>query len=284
MLEELLAIDRIEVCAVITQKAPTFNSDFSDLEPLAGLRRIPIFYVTKNDQTELAECVNRFMPDVIFCFGWSYLLHESVLSLAPKGVIGYHPTLLPRNRGRHPIIWALALGLSETGSTFFRMDGGTDSGPIVAQERVRIDFSDNAETLYRRLTAIARKQLRKLVDELATNSVVLTPQDCSLATYWRKRSKADGKIDWRMPAIGICRLIRSLSRPYPGAYVEYHDSDIQVWRARPAIATMEDYEPGRIMRVFEQEITVQTGDGLVVLEDHKFDLVGNPSLREGGYL
>lgn len=35
------------------------------------------------------------------------------------GVLGYHPAKLPQNRGRHPLIWALALGLKKSASTFF---------------------------------------------------------------------------------------------------------------------------------------------------------------------
>ena len=51
------------------------------------------------------------------------------------GILGYHPSLLPFNRGRHPIIWALALGLKETGSTFFFMDENADTGDIVSQKK-----------------------------------------------------------------------------------------------------------------------------------------------------
>ena len=58
-------------------------------------------------------------PDIIFCFGWSRLIKEELLKIPKKGVVGYHPAMLPKNRGRHPLIWALALGIKTTGSTFF---------------------------------------------------------------------------------------------------------------------------------------------------------------------
>jgi len=41
------------------------------------------------------------------------------LGIAPLGVVGFHPAALPANRGRHPLIWALFLGLKKTASTFF---------------------------------------------------------------------------------------------------------------------------------------------------------------------
>lgn len=62
--------------------------------------------------------ISSLNPDIIYCFGWSKLLSPEIFCLAPKGVIGFHPTKLPHNRGRHPIIWSLVLGLEETASTF----------------------------------------------------------------------------------------------------------------------------------------------------------------------
>ena len=62
-----------------------------------------------------------------------------ILDLAPLGIIGFHPAALPRNRGRHPIVWALVLGLEETASTFFFMDKGADTGDILSQEKIKTD-------------------------------------------------------------------------------------------------------------------------------------------------
>ena len=60
-------------------------------------------------------------PDLIFCMNWNNLLKKNILK-SSKGVIGYHPSDLPLNRGRHPIIWSIALGLKKIGSTFYFMD------------------------------------------------------------------------------------------------------------------------------------------------------------------
>ena len=82
-----------------------------------------------------------------------------MLTLPSLGLVGYHPALLPQNRGRHPIIWALALGLEETGSTFFFMDEGADTGDILSQRRVPITPEDDAGTLYDKLTTTALDQI-----------------------------------------------------------------------------------------------------------------------------
>jgi methionyl-tRNA formyltransferase len=64
------------------------------------------------------------------------------------GVAGYHPTKLPMNRGRHPLIWALALRLKNSVSTFFFMNEGADSGDILSQVDFKILYQDDAQSLY----------------------------------------------------------------------------------------------------------------------------------------
>jgi methionyl-tRNA formyltransferase len=207
-------------------------------------------------------------PEVIFCFGWSYLLGRDILEIPGRGVIGYHPALLPRNRGRHPIVWALALGLEETGSTFFVMDEGADSGDIVSQRRIDIEDTDDAGTLYAKLEDAARGQLDEIVGDLTGPGLKRLPQNPGDATHWRKRSNRDGEIDWRMPATGICNLVRALTRPYVGAHCLFHDAEHKVWKAAPATPPAADVEPGRVLSVTEGAITIKCGDGAVTLIDH----------------
>ena len=130
---------------------------------------------------------------LIFC-GWSRLIRKNLLDLPPLGVIGF--ILLPAdNRGRHPIIWALVLGLQGTASTFFFMDEGADSGDIISQEFLKITDNDDAGILYEKITQTALKQLREFVPRLAQGNGQRMLQDTTRANVWRKRGKPDGCID-----------------------------------------------------------------------------------------
>ena len=134
---------------------------------------------------------------MIYCFGWS-LLDES-LSIAPLGVMGFHPAKLPQNRGRHPIIWALALGLDETASTFFKMDLGADSGAILSQEVIEIKPNDNATSLYENILTVAERQVQEFTIELANDDeVIFQEQDHDSATYCES---VRGKMGL---SIGVC--------------------------------------------------------------------------------
>ena len=110
-------------------------------------------------------------PSIIFCFGWSRIVGNEILNIPKLGVIGFHPALLPFNRGRHPIIWALVLGLKETASTFFLMDNKPDTGDVISQERVPIFFEDDANILYKRISNTATKQLRNIIPKLESGDI-----------------------------------------------------------------------------------------------------------------
>ncbi|MBR9973730.1 methionyl-tRNA formyltransferase [Magnetospirillum sulfuroxidans] len=268
MLTRLLARG-VEVVGVVTRRASSFNADFRSLAELTEPRGIPCLFVEGNDQNAITDAVRTWNPDVIFCLGWSFLLKPELLALPRFGVIGYHPAQLPRNRGRHPLIWALALGLDETGSTFFLMDDGADSGDIISQRRISITEQDDAASLYRKITDAAEDQLDDIILGLISGRLDRRPQDHARATYWRKRSRADGQIDWRMPVAGIRNLVRALNRPYVGAHCIWHGQDVKVWHAEPAAAA-SDLEPGRVIEVVHGDIVVKCGDGAVRLVEHEF--------------
>ena len=115
-LEQLVALNA-EIVGVCTLKASTFNSDHVDLSSFSEAHGIPSLYADNINSTKTLGWIQEKSPDVIFCFGWSRLLKHDLLELAPMGVVGFHPAALPANRGRHPLIWALVLGLKKTAST-----------------------------------------------------------------------------------------------------------------------------------------------------------------------
>ena len=103
-----------DIVGVCTLKESKFNSDHADLSQSSILHGIPYLYVDNINSDSTVNWIKQKSPDVIFCFGWSKLLKKRILDLAPLGVIGYHPAALPANRGRHPLIWALVLGLKQS--------------------------------------------------------------------------------------------------------------------------------------------------------------------------
>ena len=235
------------VVGVCTLNESAFNSDFVDLSNFSRAQDIPYHYVDDiNSQTTL-DWISKLDPDVIFCFGWSRLLNKEILNVAPLGVVGFHPAKLPANRGRHPIIWALALGLRSTASSFFFMDDGADSGDIISQTNISIDSDDNARSLYDKVVSTALQQIEEFLPKLVNQDFCRHRQDHQKSNIWRKRSRKDGVIDWRMSARSIHNLIRALSKPYVGAEFRFNEVDHKVWKSEVVLGDFENIEPGKVL-------------------------------------
>jgi bifunctional polymyxin resistance protein arnA len=259
-----------EIVGVCTKKKSDFNSDFKDLTPLCKKVDIPFKYVDDINSNENIDWIRSLSPDIIFCFGWSNLIKKDLLALPKMGIVGYHPALLPKNRGRHPLIWALVLGLSDSGSTFFFMTEGADDGDILSQEKVKILYEDNAKSLYDKVSNIALRQIEDFLPKLQNNSFKTIKQNNDLANVWRKRGKVDGKIDFRMTSRAIYNLVRALTKPYVGAHVEYNEQDISIWNVEEVEFDQNNIEFGKVLENDGKSIVVKTYDKAIKIIDHGF--------------
>lgn len=278
---EALLNNHKDVSGVITKEKSDFNSDFCDLASLCRQYKIPYLYVKNVNDTESISFVRKVKPDICFCFGWSQLIKEELISLFPMGVAGFHPAALPYNRGRHPLIWALALGLKNTASSFFMINAEADKGDIISQRRVEIAYEDDARTLYDKVMAVAVEQELELVKAFEEGTVHRIPQSGTEGNYWRKRGKSDGMIDWRMSSRNIYNLVRSLTKPYVGAHFVCGGKEYKVWKVKEIDALdMRNLEPGKVIALnADGSIDIKTGDGVIrVLESDAIEI------KEGEYI
>ena len=230
------------------------------------------------------EVIRSIAPDVIFVFGFSQLISPEILSIPSLGCIGTHPALLPKNRGRHPLIWALVEGLTQSGLTFFYLDEGADSGDILWQEPFTIELGDDALTLYQKIRSLASKGIAEFLPKLMNNTAPRIPQDASQATYWRKRTAQDGQIHWDQPSMTIYNLIRALTRPYPGSHTFIGAEKVIIWKAVPPTSQASDAPttepPGMVAEVTDDRLRVRTGDGYLTILDYQ--LTNGTEIVAGG--
>jgi methionyl-tRNA formyltransferase len=265
---------------VITKSESKFNSDFVDLGKICEENSIDYIYVRNVNDLESKVYIENKHPDLILCFGWSQLVSKEILDIPTKGCIGFHPAELPNNKGRHPLIWALVLGLDRTASTLFLMDENADTGKIISQRYIDIDYGDNAASLYDKVMSVAVEQLSILINEFEANNVKVIPQ-VETGNSWRKRERNDGKIDWRMSSRNIYNLVRALSKPYVGAHFVHNDKDIKVWKVKEIMdCSYRNIEPGKIIKVFSKNnFIVKSGDNLIEILE-----CDSVNLKEGEYL
>jgi methionyl-tRNA formyltransferase len=252
-----------EVAGLLTlpPEAASLHGDYVDLQPTAERLGIPTHQIANVNDSKTVELVRSLRPDAIFVFGWSQLLRSEILGIAP--CIGSHPALLPGDRGRHPITWALVDGLDETGLSFLWLDEGADSGDLLWQRSFTIGPDDDAADVYATIEDLADQAVREFVPQLSSGTAPRIPQDDRLATYRRKRNDADRMIDWRLPRRRIHNLVRGLARPYVGALASVGGQDVVVWKTRPTEAALTDAPLGGVVSLMGGGVAVRAGDGFV---------------------
>ncbi|MFC2035009.1 methionyl-tRNA formyltransferase [Chloroflexota bacterium] len=271
-LKEVLENGGNVVALFTLDKAHTgFHSDYADLSDIANEHVIPVYDIKDIKSYENIELIRSLEPDVIFVFGWSQLIPKQILDIPSLGCIGTHPALLPLNRGRHPIIWALVEGLEKSGLTFFYIDEGMDSGDILWQKSFPITLEDNAESIYMKIKGMASEAIQDFLPQLQQGNAPRMPQDNSQASYWRKRTEKDGTIHWKAPTMQTYNLIRALTHPYVGAHTYIKGKKTLIWRAqlpqKPLPSENQNLLPGTIFAVTNTGFNIRTGDDyLTILE------------------
>ena len=193
---------------------------------------IELLKVESINENICSEKVRSLNIDWLFIIGWSQIAKSVIIDSPNNGVIGAHPTLLPKGRGRASIPWAILKSLEYTGVTFFKIDEGVDTGKIIAQEIIRIDEKENATSLYNKVVAAHVNLIGKLLPNLIKSNIKYQFQDESKASYWPSRRPEDGEINLKGSVLEAEKLIRATTKPYPGAYFFRNHKKIIIWKAK----------------------------------------------------
>lgn len=236
------------------------HSDFMDLRPLAARAGVPVIEAASVNEPEVLSEIRALEPDSIFVIGWSQLCRPELLQLPKHGCLGYHPALLPENRGRAVIAWTILQGLKRAGGSLFWLAEGVDSGDLLIQRPLAIDPSETARTLMDKHLQLLPALLREALNMFSLGDFRRIAQDESKATYCARRTADDGWIDWTQSAREIWTLIRATGHPYPGAFTSYNLRKLRVWSADLALGRTFWGLPGQIQQIAESGVLVQCGD------------------------
>jgi len=207
---------------------------------------------------EAEALVRRAQAEVMVVAAYGMLLPPAILAIPPRGAINIHASLLPRWRGAAPIQRALLAGDRETGITIMQMDEGLDTGPMLSRHALPIGAQDDAGSLHDKLAALGADAIVATLDALAAGGARATPQPAAGATYARKISKEEARLDWTRSAAELERAVRAF-RPSPGAFTELDGAPLKIWRAELAEGRGA---PGTVVA---DDLTVACGDGALRL-------------------
>ncbi|CFQ38527.1 bifunctional UDP-4-amino-4-deoxy-L-arabinose formyltransferase/UDP-glucuronic acid oxidase ArnA [Yersinia aleksiciae] len=237
---------------------PNENRFFTSVARVAADLDLPVFAPEDVNHPLWIERIQLMQPDIIFSFYYRNMLCDDILSSAPRGAFNLHGSLLPKYRGRAPINWALVNGETETGVTLHQMVKKADAGPIVGQYKVAISDVDTALTLHGKMRDASQDLLRDLLPKMKDAPMHLTPQNEAEASYFGRRTAADGEIHWHQSASTINNLVRAVTEPYPGAFSYLGQRKLIIWRARP-LAVAHGKLPGTVLST--SPLVVACGEG-----------------------
>jgi methionyl-tRNA formyltransferase len=259
-----LLIKGFEVAAVVTQPDRKYGRGRRIVSPPvkveamgAGLK---IFQPLKIRDPSFFKEISSFSPEVIVVVAYGMILPPEIIHVPEIGCVNVHASLLPKYRGAAPINWALINGEEKTGVTTMFMDEGMDTGPVLLKEEVRINPSDTAGTLSRRLSELGAAVLVKTLEGLENKSLKPVPQTGTVS-YAPPLKKTDGLVQWSRQANELSLFVRGMN-PWPGAYSFLGDERIKILEAERREG---NGETGIIAKVTKDELLVGTGRDLLSL-------------------
>jgi methionyl-tRNA formyltransferase len=231
-------------------------------------RGVPFFEIEDVNGADFIGVLKTFGVDFLVA-SWPKLLQIDTIQRVPLGVVGSHPTPLPWGRGRHPLHWAIAMGLSQTSLSLFLMDAGVDTGLVLLQHKVPIEAGTTIAELQRDLEIAAGLAGKVVGEQLELDGHFSgSPQDAAIGSLWRRRTEFDVQIDCRMSCDAIRRLVNSYSAPFPRARLLTPHASLAIEEATVLNIPRRLWEfkaVGTVLEVSQNTIDIRVDDGVISL-------------------
>ncbi len=211
--------------------------------------------------------------DVLIVLGWQRLVPKWLIDHCNICVIGSHgsPFGITKGRGRSPQNWSLIMGLDSFEISIFEIDSGIDSGRVFDSKRFSYDQFDDIRTSYYKACLLTSSMIINLLKDKNFKKKSFKEQNEKNAEYFPKRVPSDGFIDWNLDKINIFNLIRSLTKPYPGARSLINENEVIIWKGHPFKLELDlsRKKNGEIFKVFYNgDLLVKCGDGLILITEY----------------
>jgi len=231
LLREAVKINGFDIKVIFTLSSDSHTRMF-DAVDRSKWHKFGISVHEISDINKELDLIRSYEPDIIVMCGWRQIIKKDLLTLPKKGVIAFHPTLLPSGRGPAPIINTILEGLEKSGVSMYFISEGLDDGDIIGQVAFDVGPDDYASDLYKKIIRSGRRLVRKFFPLFVQDIAPRVPQDNRKATFFPKRTLADNEIHLDYDSVeSIYRKIRAFSKPYDGAFIMKDNKKVVIWEA-----------------------------------------------------
>jgi methionyl-tRNA formyltransferase len=278
-----LAASRFRPLAIVTQPARARGRgkklEESEVTALARREEIELLEPESVREPAVLEHLRALAPDVFLVVSYGEILRPEFLAIPRLVALNVHPSLLPRHRGATPVPAALLAGDQVTGVAIQKVAKELDSGDLLLLRETPIRAGETAGELLARLAELSGEIVLEALELVESDRARYQPQDHARATYCRKLTKEQGRIDWSRPALELARLVRAMN-PWPGAVTRLASGgDLLVWCA--AVADAAPAPPGTVVEAARRFLVATGAQALELLE---VQLPGKRPLSAGEFL
>jgi len=280
-IKHILDVNRHTITGVFTEDYDNLvnngisSGDYAELLAESGVK---LWKTDRLHDNDVVGIIRELSPDIGLSIGWRRLVKEPVISIPALGFYNFHTSELPKYRGFASTSWALLNGDSHIAITAHKMLSGiADEGDIYLKEKIPITDTTDIGTLFNRIESIIPGMVHEFLDKIESGALIPLPQDEKKCVLSLPRVPSDGWIDWSKPAVEIDRLVRSVSKPYPGAFTCLNMKKIIVWKGY-VLSEHPPYVgvPGHVIGSGDNHsVRVLTGDGVYVITEIQLEKSGD---------
>ena len=230
----------------------------------------PYSYALSEEQDLDFFLQNNF--DIGLCTGWQRLIPEKILKSVNNGIFGWHGSgfEFPNGRGRSPINWSIRIGLKSIFHNCFKYNAGIDDGMIFDTKEIEIKNNEYIQEIIAKAITHIKDSSIKLLEDLSENNLVLREQCKHTFLSFPKLSEEDGVLLQSMSSRYAFNVVRSCSRPFPGAFViDQNNVKIRIGSMKLCEKKISDKKLMPFVYFKNNVIFLRFKDGLFSSEDYE---------------
>ena len=220
----------------------------------------------------VAPTIEEMNPDIIILAGYPKMVSADIYEI-PKLCINLHAGPLPRYRGPHPLNWQLINGETRGGISIIKVDGGVDTGPILAKKQFKIPLHWDYTDMVKIANEHYPLMLLYVLDGFEKGTMKRIEQNPEEGFWCSRRYPRDGLINWsEMTDVQVYNMVRALVSPMPGAYTMIQSESIFI---KESVVTLETVKllartytgvPGRVAATWPSGVVVLCKNRGILIE------------------
>lgn len=215
------------------------------------------------------ERIRGIAPDLLLIAGCSQILRAPLRGAARLGVINFHPSLLPRYRGKEPLFWALLEGETRTGCTAHHATDTVDAGPILLQREVLISPRATSASLASEVDEAGATLVPEILAMARAGALPPGHLPAESGKVFPPLRPEHGLLDLSRGAIELDRLVRACVEEIP-AFLFFAGMKVVVLEAEPSEAAVPGTAPGTVVEIGGGILRMATAAGDLVVRSWFF--------------